>query len=126
MLKINSQKKWVDWHEAQVRLELSPLTVSLRQRLIDEATEPEFNSRGKATGRKKLNATRYQALVAEHCIHAWEGVVNADGQAMPCTPEARAAFMEIEPANIFVFTQVSGLGLHLEKEADAAGNASGG
>lgn len=123
MLKLNQQKTEVHWPEAGVTLTLSPLTVSLRQKLADEATETLEPAKGRTPARTKFNSKRYQDLVAAQCIHGWTGVVDGAGQPQECTAEARCEFMEIEPANIFVFTQVQGLGVHLVKETAAAGNA---
>lgn len=122
MLKLNQQKTIVSWPEAGVTLTLLPLTVSQRQKLADEATEMLEPAKGRAPAKTKFNAKRYQDLVAEHCIHGWEGVVDADDKPVACTAETQRQFMEIEAANIFVFTQVQGLGLHLVKESAAAGN----
>lgn len=123
MLKLNQQKSTVIWPDAGITLTLLPLTVSHRQKLADEATETLEPANGRVPAKTKFNAKRYQDLVAEHCIHGWEGVVDADGKPVPCTAETRCQFMEIEAANIFVFMQVQGLGLHLVKEIAAAGNA---
>lgn len=120
MLKLTNQLTWVDWQEAGIRLRLAPLTVRLRQRLVEEATDYEADDKQRRRGR--LNLERFHALIAKHCLHDWEGVVNDDGYALDCREDLKIQFLDLEPANLFVFSQIQGLGLHLGTEAKAAGN----
>jgi hypothetical protein len=130
MLNINAQKTWVPWPEAGARLLLSPLTLPLRKKLITEATvqeqDPE-NPKSKKL-RVRVDAEKFDALVAEHCIHGWEGIVSQVGEDGPIetlaySKEAAPALLRIEPANVFIYTKIQGLDLFLVKEMKAAGNA---
>lgn len=124
MLKISQQKKWVEWPEAKASFQLSPLTVSRRAELMEEATERTGEGKKQTV---KFNARRFQDLVAESCIHDWKGLVGEDTTGtispLPCTPENKRAVMDIEPANIFIFVAVGGLSMHLVEEIKTAGNA---
>ena len=126
MLHLNQQRTWVHWPEADIHFLLSPLGVTLRQRLVEQSTDYESSDKQKRRGR--VNAERFNALVAEHCIHDWKGVVRAGGDGeeavvpVACAAAAKAQLLELEPANIFIFTTVQGLDMHLVREAKAAGN----
>lgn len=125
MLNLKCHRKWVDWPEAGARFLLSPLGPSLRQKLIEEATDYEPDDKRKRNG--KLNMHRFHELVAEHCLHDWSGIsLQADDDQPPqpaeCMPANKAVLLEIEPANMFVFMAIQGLDMHLVREVKAAGN----
>lgn len=130
MLKLNAQHTWVPWPEAGARLLLSPLTLPLRKKLIAEATiqEPDpADPKGKKL-RQRVDLDKFDALVAEQCIHGWEGIVSQTGDDGSIEPlgyskEAAPALMRIEPANAFIYSKIQGLDLFLVKEMKAAGNA---
>lgn len=130
MLKLNAQHTWVPWPEAGARLLLSPLTLPLRKQLIAEATvqEPDpADAKGKKL-RQRVDLDKFDALVAERCVHGWEGIVSQTGEDGPIEPlayskDAAPALMRIEPANAFIYSKIQGLDLFLIKEMKAAGNA---
>src|SRR3546814_8395846 len=83
MLKLNVRRRWRPWADQgkDVKLLLSPLTSSRRTELLEQATESpdsEKNPRRRATAR--LNQKKYQALVADECVHGWEGLACDDGE----------------------------------------------
>jgi hypothetical protein len=124
MLDLKSQRRWVAWPEAKIRFLLSPLTISKRRELYQQATElqdPKTGAplpAGAKGGKPGVNQQRFQQLVADTCIHGWEGEINT-----PYSAEAAHALMDIDPANVFIFTTVQGLGIYMASEVQAAGNA---
>lgn len=130
MLKLNALNTWVPWPEAGARLLLSPLTLPLRKKLIAEATvqEPDpTDPKGKKL-RARVDVEKFDALVAEHCVHGWEGIVCQAVEDGPIEPlaysqDAAPALMRIDPANAFIYSKIQGLDLYLVKEMQAAGNA---
>lgn len=130
MLNLNSQRTWVPWPEAGARLLLSPLALPLRKKLIAEATvqEPDpADAKGKKL-RQRVDMEKFDELVAQHCVHGWEGIVSQNGEdgaiePLPYSKDAAPALMRIEPANVFIYTKIQGLDLYLVKEMKAAGNA---
>lgn len=132
MLNLNAQKQWVPWPEAGIRLQLSPLTLPLRKKFTTESTvrEPDPDDPKGRKMRTRLDLDKFDALVAQECIHGWEGVVSVEGDGdaqvikpIECTPEAKPAFMRIELANAFVYSKIQSLDLFMVKELKAAGNA---
>ena len=120
MLLLKTQRRWLPWKAAGIELLLSPLTVSQRAELAKQATVRD------ADDKPVFNHTVFQNAVADACLHDWKGVMGEtpDGKqaAQACTAEARHAFMEIGPANDFVFEAVGGLGLVMAKQVENAGN----
>src|SRR3546814_3152884 len=81
MLKLNVRRRWRPWADQgkDVKLLLSPLTSSRRTELLEQATESpdsEKNPRRRATAR--LNQKKYQDLVADECVHGWEGLARSE------------------------------------------------
>lgn len=123
MLDLTLQKRLVPWPEAKASILLSPLTISRRRELYQLATEMVDPKTGiTATSETKgakpaVNSRRFQDLVADECIHGWEGLQTAYSK------DAARVLMNIEPANVFVFTTVQGLGIYMAEEVKTAGNA---
>ena len=130
MLVLNMRKRWISWPEAGVRLLLSPLTNIRRAELMEQATvdkvDPENPKRKPVP---TFNQRTYQDLVADECVHGWEGMLQpeseeADAALVPLPygrPAAREA-MAIDHFNVFVFNTAQTMGLEVQKGDKAAGN----
>src|SRR3546814_10375002 len=89
MLKLNVRRRWRPWADQgkDGKRLLSPLTSSRRTELLEQATESpdsEKNPRRRATAR--LNQKKYQDLVADECVHGWEGLACDNGEGTPDRP----------------------------------------
>ncbi len=119
---LTRQVKKVHWDAAGVTLWLAPLTADFDQRFVDECLF--YQSRPDGTQVQMQDAYKYACLVGQHCINRWVGVQaeDDDGQLndVECTPGNIDQFMQIEPAQNFVFSQAKGLGVWLQSEIDAA------
>jgi len=126
MLKFSSQRQWKPWPgAAKVRILLSPLGVSRRADLIRQATRTE--GEGKKAS-QVFDPDRFNGLVADECVHGWEGIVCDEGENTPTRPlpydkDTARALMDQEAFNAFVFQQVQTMGLQILAEAKVAGNA---
>lgn len=124
-LNLKAQRQWVRWEAAGLELLLSPLRVS-RNIAITEQASIKPGGRGKGA----FDNGRYVQLVADECLHDWRPIPMEDGSpsenlelaSMPCEGEAKYLFMDMDPAQTFVFSQVRGMGTMLLKETSAAGN----
>lgn len=138
MLVLGTPKRWVPWPEAGIELQLSPLTSQRRQELVAETTHPIYDEQ---TGKVKdfqRDVAEYARRVGQECIHGWRGLKDEDGKRgkgvmmphpdnpkgkpvqAPCDAEHIGAFMQIDPAQRFVFRQVEGLGLYLDDQVEQA------
>ena len=120
--------KKIDWPEAGIYLELVPLPEDKDAAFVRQCTTTV--DKGKKKGQTKFDAVKYAELVGCHCIKGWgpylddedettqqnKGVVDIDGTVLACTSEAITAFMQITPAQNFVFHHAKSLGLHMVKE----------
>ena len=120
MLVLGGVKQRVHWQEAGIWLDLVPLPDDVDQRLAQETMTEHRDDEGRLV-RIERDATRYAQLVGRHCIKAWGGVVDANGNEVPCSPEAIDEFMRIAPAQDFVFQRIKGLALYRAQELDKAG-----
>lgn len=139
MLLLNGPARWMPWEAAGIELLLSPLTSERKQELVSETTEVVHDDK---TGKVKdvnRDVAEYARRVGQECIHDWRGMKAKDGKhrpagvmmpppddpdgkpvEAPCDAEHIAAFMQIEPAQRFVFNTVEGLGLYLDEQVDDA------
>lgn len=128
MLRLHITRKWVSWPEANCRLLMAPLTVTLRSKLVRECTQPVEGKKAKA----EFDAHLFNRRVAEECVHGWDGEIidDATGQALPFSAAARDALMDDSQANDFIFDRATNLGHYADKEHDKAvqdaGKDSGG
>lgn len=127
MLIVNARKRWVTWRDAGCEFLLSPLHVTARQQLMEQATVKPKDAEGRPIkgSKPRLDMTLFQNLIAERCVHDWRGLVQQDEDGtlrpQPYNRESREAVMEIEPANLFILSRVQGLGMHLQDDLDEAG-----
>lgn len=130
MLKLNTRRRWMPWEAAgpTVRILMSPLSNTLRARLTEEALVPEPSS-AKGKGKPKFSQQRYQELVAQHCLHGWEGIVCDDGDGTPerpldVTDEAKYALLDQNDFSFWFFSTAANMGLAESKAVVQAGNES--
>ncbi len=130
MLYLNAGQQTVKWKEAGIELDLVPLPRDVDQALIEATTERVLDDNGRLVDIKR-DVRTYAQKVGRHCIKGWRGlpdkegergpgVIDPDGNAVECTPEAVEQFMLIEPAEEFVFRKVKSLDIHLAAEVSAA------
>lgn len=120
MLGVPQQQK--HWPEAGITLNLIPLPSDVDQQFVRETLTEVRDDKGNLIDIKR-DIPGYAQRVGRYCIKGWAGVVNAEREPLPCTPEAIDQFMLIEPAQNYVFAQVKGLSLYVVHEVDAAKNA---
>lgn len=135
MLVLGTPKRWVPWPEAGIELELSPLTAQRRQELVAETTHPIYDEQTGKVKDVQRDPAEYARKVGHECIHNWRGLKDKNGKRgkgvmmpgpngkrveAPCDAEHIGAFMQIDPAQRFVFRQVEGLGLYLDDQVDQA------
>lgn len=119
MLVVGAHIQKVKWPEANIVLDLLPLTEDVDQGFVEQTISEVRDDDGKLISVKRDSA-EYARLVGRHCIKGWSGVVDAEKKPLKCTPEAIGEFMMIEPAQVFVFGKVKSLSMHLHEEKNAA------
>lgn len=118
MLMIGTPQRWITWEEAEIELLLSPLPLDLNADFVRACMQLEDGPDGKP--QLTRDAVRYAELVGSTCIHDWKGVTDANGTPATCNDANKAQFMQIGPAQAFVFGKVRGLSIYVGKETAAA------
>lgn len=124
MLLLGQITRRVHWQAANITLQLRPLPESENSAFVKATTQIQLGDDGTPEDIQR-DTLAYAQMVGRYCIQGWEGVGNTEGEAIKCTPEAIDEFMQIGPAQTFLFNQVKGLSLWLQEEEQAAGNACG-
>ena len=129
-LVIGIQSKWVPWKEAGIELLIAPLSPAKRQSLEMESRVLEHDAAGKPISSRR-DIAKYQLSLGRECVRGWRGMekdgkrgpglVDANGGAIPYSPEASDALMTIGPAADFVVFHAESLALHLQQDIDDAG-----
>jgi len=80
---------WCEY-EPGVRVKIRPLTRSLFRNLQREATTREtVVERGRRAVQEKVDQDALDRLLYSRLIEDWEGVVDPEGAALPCTDEMK-------------------------------------
>jgi hypothetical protein len=116
------------WHDLApgVRVQLRPLTTAL---MVATRADPEVESLPDEAS-DETRAMAFAKALARRAVLAWEGIGDADGNAIEPSPEAIDALLDIWPIfEAFQLSYVSkGLLLEQEKNASAplpSGNSAG-
>lgn len=106
------------WHDLVpgVRAELRPLTTAL---MVATRSDPAVAAVAEEASDEE-RAVAFAKALARRAVLAWEGIGDADGNAIEPTPEAIDALLDIWPIfEAFQMTYVSN-GLLLEQEKNAS------
>jgi hypothetical protein len=106
------------WHDLApgVRVQLHPLTTAL---MVASRSDPEVDTLPEAASDEE-RALVFARALARRAVIAWEGVGDADGNAIEPSPEAIDALLDVWPIfEAFQLTYVS-KGLLLEQEKNAS------
>lgn len=121
MLIVGGGKRWRPWKEAGARLLLSPLSPGRHAELSAMTTTIVRDDDNKVIDVKR-DVAEFARLVGRECVHGWEGIADANKHPLTFSQAAADALMSIGPAEAFVMSEVTGLGMHIEKEVENAGN----
>lgn len=106
------------WHDLVpgVRVQLRPLTTAL---MVATRSDPAVEAVAEEASDEE-RAGAFAKALARRAVLAWEGIGDADGNAIEPTPEAIDALLDIWPLfEAFQMTYVSN-GLLLEQEKNAS------
>ena len=112
------------WHDLVpgVRAELRPLTTAL---MVATRSDPAVEAVAEEASDEE-RAVAFAKALARRAVLAWEGIGDADGNAIEPTPEAIDALLDIWPIfEAFQMTYVSN-GLLLEQEKNASATSPSG
>ena len=108
------------WHDLVpgVRVQLRPLTTAV---MVATRSDPVFESLPEEASDEE-RAVAFAKALARRAVLAWEGIGDADGNAIEPDPEAIDALLDVWPIfEAFQLTYVSkGLLLEQEKNASAS------
>lgn len=118
MIRINlsPEPQWLDLGHG-VRLQLLPLTTALMVATRSDSAVQELE----ADANNDTRAAVFAAALARRAVVDWEGVGDADGNALPATPEGIDALLSLWPIfEAFNLLYVSrGMLLDAEKNGSA-------
>ena len=122
-LDLTNQPRWHDLAPG-VRVQLRPLTTALmvatRSDPAVEAVPEEASDEERVDASDEERAVAFAKALARRAVFAWEGIGDADGNAIEPNPEAIDALLDIWPIfEAFQLTYVS-KGLLLEQEKNAS------
>jgi hypothetical protein len=119
MLKIDighiGESQWREYQPG-VRVLIRPLSASKRSELERKATY-------RKNGVDRIDAEKLENLLRDHIVEDWEGIVGADDQPIPATPENVKLILDhLHGLRQFCMNQA--VTLYEEAEADAEKNGS--
>jgi hypothetical protein len=91
-LDLSPEPQWLDLGHG-VRLQLLPLTTALMVATRSDPAVQDLNAEANNDSR----AATFAAALARRAIVNWEGVGDADGKALPLTPEGIDALLSLWP-----------------------------
>jgi len=114
-LDLSNEPVWLDLGHG-VRVQLRPLTTAL---MVAARNDPAVQNLREDAGDEE-SALAFAKALARRAVIAWEGVGDADGNAIDPSPEAIDALMDVWPIfEAFQLAYVS-KGLLLEQEKNAS------
>lgn len=108
----------VIWEQADVTMDIIPLTTDVDMRFVRDSTKEVFD--GEQFKKLDRDVVAYNRMIGQHCIKAWSGVYLDNDTQAECTAENIAKVMRIQSVENFVLGKVFGLEVVLRKEVDKA------
>ncbi|HMM72776.1 MAG TPA: hypothetical protein PKC22_11270 [Rhodocyclaceae bacterium] len=115
-LDLSSAPKWLDLG-AGLRLHVLPVTTAI---MVAARNDPAVEALPRDASQEQMALVMAKA-VARRVVTAWEGVGDADGNAVPVTPEGIDALLDIWP--VFEAFQTRCLAPHLMLDAEKNASA---
>lgn len=117
MLRLNlaREAEWLDL-ALDVRVKVEPLTTAI---MVAARTDPAVRSIAPGTPDDSI-AVIFAKAIAARAIVDWEGVGDADGAAIPVSPEAIEALLDLWPIFEAFQTTYVATGLELDAEKNVS------